>query len=46
MSWQDDASRDLVRSFGDRMAMFVRGEGPICGMPTGAATSISSRVSR
>ncbi|MET0673777.1 MAG: acetylornithine transaminase [Microbacterium pygmaeum] len=27
MSWQDDASRDLVRSFGDRMAMFVRGEG-------------------
>jgi hypothetical protein len=27
MSWQDDVSRDLVRSFGDRMAMFVRGEG-------------------
>jgi acetylornithine/N-succinyldiaminopimelate aminotransferase len=27
MSWQDDAGRDLVRSFGDRMAMFVRGEG-------------------
>ncbi|MEV7693982.1 acetylornithine transaminase [Microbacterium sp. NPDC089189] len=26
-SWQDDARRDLVRSFGDRMAMFVRGEG-------------------
>jgi len=27
MSWQDDVGRDLVRSFGDRMAMFVRGEG-------------------
>ena len=27
MTWQDDAGRDLVRSFGDRMAMFVRGEG-------------------
>ena len=27
MSWQDDAGRDLVRSFGPRMAMFVRGEG-------------------
>ena len=27
MSWQDDAGRDLVRSFGERMAMFVRGEG-------------------
>ncbi|MGP3535178.1 acetylornithine transaminase [Microbacterium sp. RD1] len=26
-TWQDDASRDLVRSFGDRMALFVRGEG-------------------
>lgn len=26
-TWQDDAGRDLVRSFGDRMAMFVRGEG-------------------
>ncbi|MCY1716852.1 acetylornithine transaminase [Microbacterium sp. SL62] len=26
-AWQDDAGRDLVRSFGDRMAMFVRGEG-------------------
>jgi acetylornithine/N-succinyldiaminopimelate aminotransferase len=26
-SWQDDAARDLVRSFGDRMALFVRGEG-------------------
>jgi acetylornithine/N-succinyldiaminopimelate aminotransferase len=25
--WQDDARRDLVRSFGDRMALFVRGEG-------------------
>ncbi len=25
--WQDDAGRDLVRSFGDRMAFFVRGEG-------------------
>lgn len=27
MTWQDDAGRDLVRSFGARMAMFVRGEG-------------------
>jgi acetylornithine/N-succinyldiaminopimelate aminotransferase len=27
MSWQDDAGRDLLRTFGDRMAMFVRGEG-------------------
>lgn len=27
MSWHDDAGRDLVRSFGDRMALFVRGEG-------------------
>ena len=27
MTWQDDAGRDLVRSFGDRMALFVRGEG-------------------
>ncbi|MFE7846367.1 acetylornithine transaminase [Microbacterium sp. NPDC057407] len=27
MTWQEDAGRDLVRSFGDRMAMFVRGEG-------------------
>ena len=27
MSWQDDAGRDLVRSFGPRMAMFLRGEG-------------------
>jgi acetylornithine aminotransferase len=26
-TWQDDARRDLVRTFGDRMAMFVRGEG-------------------
>ncbi|OZD55534.1 acetylornithine aminotransferase [Rhodococcus sp. 06-1477-1B] len=26
-TWQDDAGRDLVRSFGDRMALFVRGEG-------------------
>lgn len=25
--WQDDAGRDLVRSFGDRFAMLVRGEG-------------------
>ncbi len=25
--WQDDASRDLVRNAGERMAMFVRGEG-------------------
>lgn len=27
MTWQDDAGRDLVRSFGARMQMFVRGEG-------------------
>lgn len=27
MTWQEDAGRDLVRSFGDRMALFVRGEG-------------------
>ena len=27
MTWQDDAGRDLVRSFGERMALFVRGEG-------------------
>lgn len=27
MSWQEQAGSDLVRSFGDRMAMFVRGEG-------------------
>lgn len=26
-SWRDDAGRDLVRSFGDRLALFVRGEG-------------------
>lgn len=26
-TWQDDAGRDLVRSFGDRMALFTRGEG-------------------
>ncbi|WP_438354996.1 acetylornithine transaminase [Microbacterium sp. CJ88] len=26
-TWQENAGRDLVRSFGDRMAMFVRGEG-------------------
>ena len=26
-SWQDDAARDLVRNAGDRLAMFVRGEG-------------------
>src|SRR3546814_20908420 len=26
-TWQEDAGRDLVRSFGERMAMFVRGEG-------------------
>lgn len=25
--WQEDAGRDLVRSFGDRMALFVRGAG-------------------
>ena len=27
MTWQEDAGRDLVRSFGERMALFVRGEG-------------------
>ncbi|WP_374315848.1 acetylornithine transaminase [Microbacterium sp.] len=27
MMWQEAAGRDLVRSFGERMAMFVRGEG-------------------
>jgi acetylornithine aminotransferase len=27
MTWQEDAGRDLVRSAGDRMALFVRGEG-------------------
>jgi len=27
MTWQDDAGRDLVKSFGARMEMFVRGEG-------------------
>ncbi len=26
-TWRDDAGRDLVRSFGERMALFVRGEG-------------------
>lgn len=26
-TWQEDAGRDLIRSFGDRMALFVRGEG-------------------
>lgn len=26
-TWQEDAGRDLVRSFGERMALFVRGEG-------------------
>ncbi|KRA22480.1 acetylornithine aminotransferase [Microbacterium sp. Root61] len=26
-AWRDDAGRDLVRSFGPRMEMFVRGEG-------------------
>ena len=26
-TWQDDAGRDLVRSFGERLALFVRGEG-------------------
>jgi len=26
-TWQDDASRDLVRNAGERMALFVRGEG-------------------
>ena len=25
--WQDDASRDLTRNVGDRLALFVRGEG-------------------
>lgn len=25
--WQDDAARDLTRNVGDRMALFVRGEG-------------------
>lgn len=25
--WKDDAGRDLVRSFGERMALFTRGEG-------------------
>lgn len=25
--WQDDAGRDLVRNVGDRLALFVRGEG-------------------
>jgi acetylornithine/succinyldiaminopimelate/putrescine aminotransferase len=25
--WQEDAGRDLVRNAGDRMALFVRGEG-------------------
>ena len=25
--WRDDAGRDLVRSFGERMALFTRGEG-------------------
>lgn len=27
MTWQEDAGRDLVRSFGERMALLVRGEG-------------------
>lgn len=27
MTWQDEAGRDLVKSFGARMEMFVRGEG-------------------
>ncbi|WP_159499501.1 acetylornithine transaminase [Microbacterium sp. 18062] len=27
ITWREDAGRDLVRSFGDRMALFVRGEG-------------------
>jgi len=27
MTWQEEAGRDLVRSFGERMALFVRGEG-------------------
>ena len=26
-AWQDDATRDLVRNAGDRMALFTRGEG-------------------
>lgn len=26
-TWKDDAGRDLVRSFGERMALFTRGEG-------------------
>ena len=26
-TWRDDAGRDLVRSFGERMALFTRGEG-------------------
>ncbi len=26
-AWQDDAGRDLVRNVGERMALFVRGEG-------------------
>lgn len=26
-TWQDDAGRDLVRSFGERLALFERGEG-------------------
>ena len=25
--WRDDAARDLTRNVGDRMALFVRGEG-------------------
>ena len=25
--WQDDAARDLTRNVGDRLALFVRGEG-------------------
>ncbi len=27
ITWREDAGRDLVRSFGDRMALFTRGEG-------------------
>lgn len=27
MTWQEEAGRDLVRSFGERMALLVRGEG-------------------
>lgn len=27
ISWQDDAARDLVRNAGERLALFVRGEG-------------------